>query len=62
MPRDWMNDELDDEEQVYLTKYRGGCSCHLSPPCHNCCSPVTETEAEILEERFGNPEGSNYEE
>lgn len=31
-----------------LISYRGGCSCHLSPPCSVCCEPVTEDELEWL--------------
>jgi hypothetical protein len=27
---------------------RGGCSCHISPPCHACCEPLTEEEADSL--------------
>ncbi len=44
-------DEL--EEQVWnddtlipkLISFRGGCSCHISPPCAACCSPLTAEEA-----------------
>jgi hypothetical protein len=31
-----------------LTELRGGCSCHVAPPCRNCCEPMTEDEAELL--------------
>jgi hypothetical protein len=28
-----------------LINLRGGCSCHISPPCHACCSELTAAEA-----------------
>jgi hypothetical protein len=28
-----------------LTNLRGGCSCHISPPCHACCNELTVAEA-----------------
>lgn len=31
-----------------LAGIRGGCSCHLNPPCGNCSNPITEDEAEEL--------------
>jgi len=31
-----------------LAEIRGGCSCHLNPPCGNHSDPITEDEAEEL--------------
>lgn len=28
-----------------LISLRGGCSCHISPPCHACANPLTVDEA-----------------
>ena len=28
-----------------LISLRGGCSCHINPPCAACCSPLTASEA-----------------
>ncbi len=28
-----------------LIALRGGCSCHISPPCRACCDPLTVDEA-----------------
>jgi len=44
-------DELDErvanDQALYreLISLRGGCSCHISPPCGACCSPLTISEA-----------------
>lgn len=31
-----------------LISLRGGCSCHISPPCHACCNELTVAEAAEL--------------
>jgi hypothetical protein len=28
-----------------LISLRGGCSCHVSPPCRACCNELTAEEA-----------------
>lgn len=28
-----------------LVSLRGGCSCHINPPCRPCCSELTAEEA-----------------
>ena len=28
-----------------LISLRGGCSCHISSPCHACCNELTVAEA-----------------
>lgn len=39
----------DDTKMILaLVEMRGGCTCFLSPPCNNCCEPITEDEAEYL--------------
>ena len=43
-----MNVELTEEQQAKLVEYRGGCSCHISPPCANCSMPVTAAEVVAL--------------
>lgn len=40
--------ELTDEQEARLVEYRGGCSCHLSPPCAAHSDPLTLDEAEWL--------------
>ena len=40
---DWLGDH-DETAWRQLLKSRGGCSCHLSPPCSNCTEPPTEEE------------------
>lgn len=40
--------ELTDKEQAALVSLRGGCSCHISPPCSACCTPVTLDELEAI--------------
>jgi hypothetical protein len=35
----------DDALLKELTSLRGGCSCHISPPCAACCRPLTAEEA-----------------
>lgn len=36
--------DVDEDAWRRLLSKRGGCSCHLSPPCHNCTEPLTEEE------------------
>lgn len=48
-----MNDWLDkltltEAEGLRLIELRGGCSCHISPPCYACSEPIDLEEAEIL--------------
>lgn len=40
--------ELTDEQRSELIKMRGGCRCHISPPCNACVDPIDEAEAESL--------------
>lgn len=40
--------ELTEEQCMKLSRFRGGCSCHINPPCSNCVNPITEEEAEYL--------------
>lgn len=37
-----------DELREQLVSDRGGCSCHLNPPCNACCDPITEDELDSL--------------
>lgn len=43
-----IHQSLSDEQEKELVAYRGGCSCHISPPCHAHSEPLTEEEAEYL--------------
>lgn len=40
--------QLNDEQGEALVAMRGGCSCHLSPPCSNHVDPLTMEEADEL--------------
>lgn len=40
--------DMSDEQRTALIEHRGGCSCHLSPPCFSCSEPVTMVEADEL--------------
>lgn len=40
--------ELTDQQYKELVQLRGGCSCHINPPCSNCSEPITKDEAEEL--------------
>ncbi len=42
---DAIHQNLSDEQLVALASMRGGCRCHLSPPCDRCTAPLTEIEA-----------------
>lgn len=35
----------DDALLCELINLRGGCSCHISPPCPVCCNELTVAEA-----------------
>ena len=35
----------DDALSHELISLRGGCSCHISPPCPACCNELTAAEA-----------------
>lgn len=39
--------KLEGDEDLFrdLIRLRGGCSCHISPPCNACCDPLTIDEA-----------------
>jgi predicted Zn finger-like uncharacterized protein len=43
-----ISENLSDEENAELLVYRGGCSCHRSPPCSAHSDPLTMTEAIVL--------------
>ena len=42
-PDKWLGDE-DMEALQRLLEMRGGCRCHLAPPCRACTDPPTEEE------------------
>jgi hypothetical protein len=48
--------------RLRLVEDRGGCSCHISPPCNACCEPLTLSEAESLGIVDGDFGGLNDEE
>lgn len=50
MTLDDVSELLAADEGLYrkLVDLRGGCSCHLRPPCFNCSEPLTEWEAARL--------------
>ena len=37
-----------EELRKALAELRGGCSCHISPPCFACSEPLTLEEAYYL--------------
>jgi hypothetical protein len=41
--------ELTDDQHAALVDLRGGCSCHISPPCFNCSEPITRVEMILLD-------------
>lgn len=53
-----ISEGLSDEQRNALASMRGGCSCHLSPPCGSCIDPLTTTEAIDLGVLCGSCEGS----
>lgn len=42
--------DLTDDEVERLVEMRGGCSCHVRPPCGAHTDPVTEEELAELRE------------
>lgn len=40
--------DLSDKQREDLVEHRGGCRCHLSPPCFACSEPITMLEADEL--------------
>lgn len=42
---DELHGAMSDEQMTALARLRGGCSCHISPPCNACVEPLTEKEA-----------------
>lgn len=40
-----LHENLSDEQRQELTEHRGGCRCHLDPPCGSCCDPLELEEA-----------------
>jgi hypothetical protein len=40
---DWLGD-IDMIAWGWILKSRGGCRCHLSPPCGACTEPLTDDE------------------
>jgi hypothetical protein len=44
---DALGEKVANDEALYreLIGLRGGCSCHISPPCAACCSPLEVHEA-----------------
>ena len=45
---DRIAENLSDEQVLELVKHRGGCRCHISPPCNACTEPLTIPEAQCL--------------
>jgi hypothetical protein len=47
---DAFDEKVMNDDGLYrqLVDMRGGCCCHLSPPCNACCTPLTQHEAECL--------------
>jgi hypothetical protein len=48
----WLGD-VDENAWKRLLEKRGGCSCHLSPPCDNCVDPLTEEELNSVGYTYG---------
>jgi hypothetical protein len=46
---------LDVDESAWneLVENRGGCRCHLCPPCHACSDPIEEVELNEVGYTFG---------
>jgi hypothetical protein len=44
---DALEERIANDDALYkeLVSLRGGCSCHINPPCGACCSPLTAKEA-----------------
>lgn len=36
--------DVDESAWQRVIKSRGGCGCHISPPCLPCSEPITEEE------------------
>ncbi len=45
---DYIYENLSDDQNRELISYRGGCRCHISPPCHACSERLTIPEAKHL--------------
>jgi hypothetical protein len=47
---DALADDILEDRELYarLIETRGGCRCHISPPCFACCEPLTQVEADSL--------------
>lgn len=45
-----LEEHVADDESLRrkLLYIRGGCACHISPPCSACYNPITSDEAEYL--------------
>jgi hypothetical protein len=45
-----LSERLAEDGDAYarLIEFRGGCSCHVAPPCGACSNPLTEEEAKAL--------------
>ena len=52
-----IDSELNDIEQKRLVEIRGGCSCHISPPCSACSDSLTQDEVDELNEYEDNASG-----
>lgn len=46
---------LDFDEDAYfkIIERRGGCSCHISPPCNSCSNPIEEHELNKVGYTYG---------
>ncbi len=44
---DELGEKIANDDDLYraLITLRGGCRCHISPPCGACCNPLTASEA-----------------
>jgi hypothetical protein len=43
-----IREALTDEQYREIRSHRGGCSCHINPPCNKCTDPITWGEARYL--------------
>ena len=49
---DWLGD-VDYGAWLRIVEARGGCSCHMSPPCSACSEPITEDELNVVGFTYG---------
>lgn len=49
--------DVDDAAWQRVRERRGGCRCHLSPPCGACSDPITEQELNDVGYTYEKPGG-----